>query len=198
MADQTDDRGLPMMRPEGSKEPAPQRHGELPRPTTEQANSLASPSISALLHTPANPAHAPVSQSAADLPRPGSEAAHVAALSSKSDPKAPSDSEVDARTLIVGQGVIFSGDLSACDHLIVEGRVEANLHDCQNMMITDTGIFRGSGSTENADVSGRIDGEFLARNRLLIRAGGHVSGTITYGEIEIESGGKISGTIQLP
>jgi hypothetical protein len=32
--------------------------------------------------------------------------------------------------------------------------------------------------------------------RLLIRAGGHVSGTITYGEIEIESGGKITGVIE--
>jgi hypothetical protein len=31
---------------------------------------------------------------------------------------------------------------------------------------------------------------------LLIRAGGHVSGTVTYGEIEIESGGGISGTIE--
>jgi len=30
----------------------------------------------------------------------------------------------------------------------------------------------------------------------MIRAGGHVSGTITYGELEIESGGKITGTIQ--
>jgi cytoskeletal protein CcmA (bactofilin family) len=30
----------------------------------------------------------------------------------------------------------------------------------------------------------------------LIRAGAHVSGNITYGEIEIESGGGISGTIE--
>jgi len=36
----------------------------------------------------------------------------------------------------------------------------------------------------------------LPRYRLLIRATGHVSGTITYGEIEIERGGKVSGVIQ--
>ena len=39
-------------------------------------------------------------------------------------------------------------------------------------------------------------GELVVRKRLLIRAGGHVSGTISYGEIEIEAGGKISGNIQ--
>jgi hypothetical protein len=45
-------------------------------------------------------------------------------------------------------------------------------------------------------VRGRFRGELVVRKRLLIRAGGHVSGTITYGEVEIESGGKISGAIQ--
>jgi hypothetical protein len=59
-----------------------------------------------------------------------------------------------------------------------------------------TGIFRGNGSTENADVRGRVEGDLVVHNRLLIRASGHVSGTITYGEIEIEAGGKISGVIQ--
>ena len=98
----------------------------------------------------------------------------------------------------MGPGVSFSGDLSSCDHLVVEGSVEANVDGCQNMMIAETGVFRGNGSTENADVRGRIDGGFQARKRLLIRDSGHVSGTITYGEIEIEAGGKISGTIQAP
>jgi hypothetical protein len=42
----------------------------------------------------------------------------------------------------------------------------------------------------------RFDSELVVRKRLLIRAGGHVSGNITYGEIEIESGRDISGTIR--
>ena len=46
------------------------------------------------------------------------------------------------------------------------------------------------------EVRGRIEGDLVVRKRLLIRAGGHVSGTITYGEIEIESGGKITGLIE--
>ena len=46
------------------------------------------------------------------------------------------------------------------------------------------------------DVRGRFDSELVVRKRLLIRAGGHVSGKITYGEIEIESGGAISGAIE--
>ena len=41
-----------------------------------------------------------------------------------------------------------------------------------------------------------VRGRSRVRKRLLIRAGGHVSGTVTYGEIEIEAGGGISGTIE--
>ena len=104
--------------------------------------------------------------------------------------------QVDRRTLIIGAEISLSGEVTSCDRLIVEGTIEAKLEKCQHVIIAETGVFNGHASTENADVRGRFQGELVVRKRLLIRAGGHVSGTITYGEIEIESGGKISGAIE--
>ena len=104
--------------------------------------------------------------------------------------------EVDRRTLIVGEGISLSGEVTSCDRLIVEGTIEAKLQKCQHVMIAETGLFNGHASTENADVRGRFEGELVVRKRLLIRAGGHVSGSVSYGEIEIESGGKITGVIE--
>jgi len=104
--------------------------------------------------------------------------------------------EVDRRTLIVGEGISLSGEVTSCDRLIVEGTIEAKLQKCQHVMIAETGVFNGHASTENADVRGRFEGELVVRKRLLIRAGGHVSGSVSYGEIEIESGGKITGVIE--
>ena len=125
-----------------------------------------------------------------DLPRPNAESAHPPGSLDQGVDK------VDARTLIVGREISFSGDVTSCERLIIEGRIEVNLQNCQTMMIAESGIFRGNGSTENADVRGRVEGDLVVHKRLLIRASGHVSGTITYGEIEIEAGGKISGVIQ--
>src|SRR5437763_3800787 len=105
--------------------------------------------------------------------------------------------EVDRRTMIVGPGMSFSGDIGSCDRLIVEGSITASLPKYQQGMIAETGVFSGHASTDNDGVRGRFDGELVVRNRLLIRAGGHVSGNVTYGEIEIESGGTISGTIEV-
>jgi cytoskeletal protein CcmA (bactofilin family) len=108
----------------------------------------------------------------------------------------PRGNEVDRRTLIVGQGIALTGEVNSCDRLVVEGSIQATLQKCQHVIIAETGVFNGHASTENADVRGRFEGDLVVRKRLLIRAGGHVSGTITYGEIEIESGGGISGTIE--
>ena len=104
--------------------------------------------------------------------------------------------EVDRRTLIIGQGISLTGEVNSCDRLVVEGSIQATLQKCQHVIIAETGVFNGHASTENADVRGRFEGDLVVRKRLLIRAGGHVSGTVTYGEIEIEAGGGISGTIE--
>ena len=132
------------------------------------------------------------------------------ALSSSSDPtsaaappqEAVSSSgsrpdQVERRTLIVGREISLSGDINSCDRLVVEGTVEVSLHGCRELDISATGLFKGSASIENAEVSGRFEGDLVASKRLLIRASGHVSGRVTYGQIDIERGGKISGSLEV-
>ena len=91
----------------------------------------------------------------------------------------------------------LSGDITSCARLIIEGNVEANLHDCHDVDIAESGLFKGVASIDNAEVRGRFEGDLVVRKRLLIRATGHVSGKITYSEIEIEHGGKISGQVEV-
>jgi cytoskeletal protein CcmA (bactofilin family) len=142
----------------------------------------------------------PVPPRVADLSRPGGGPAHAPApLNQRSDPSLGSrNNEVEARKLIVGRETSLSGEITSCDRLVIEGSVEAKLQDCQHMEITETGVFNGNAAIDDVEVSGRFDGDLVVRKRLLIRASGHVSGTITYGEIEIEAGGRISGVIQAP
>jgi cytoskeletal protein CcmA (bactofilin family) len=106
-----------------------------------------------------------------------------------------SESEADVRTLIIGPGVSVKGEITSCNRLIVEGKIEAKLADCPNVIIKEGGVFNGESTTEDADVQGCFDGKLVARKRLLVRATGRVSGNISYGELEIERGGKISGEI---
>lgn len=107
-----------------------------------------------------------------------------------------SGNAVEVRTMVVGKETTFSGKIASCNRLIIEGRVEATLADCQHVVINETGAFKGDSTTEHADIYGSFEGRLKVRKRLLVRATGRVSGTIAYGEIKIERGGRIAGTIQ--
>jgi cytoskeletal protein CcmA (bactofilin family) len=105
-------------------------------------------------------------------------------------------SDADLRKLIVGREISLSGEITSCDKLIVEGSVEANLQNCHDVDISESGLFKGAATIDDIEVRGRFEGNLIVRKRLLIRATGRVSGTIRYGQIEIECGGQISGDIQ--
>jgi cytoskeletal protein CcmA (bactofilin family) len=105
-------------------------------------------------------------------------------------------SDTEVRKLTVGREITLSGEITSCDKLIIEGSVEANLNNCRDVEIAETGLFKGSASIEEAEIHGRFEGNLVVRKRLLIKASGRVSGTIRYGQIEIECGGQISGDVQ--
>ena len=98
--------------------------------------------------------------------------------------------------MIVGPGISLSGEINACNQLVIEGSVQANLQKCRHMTIAESGVFDGNAEVDEAEIRGRFEGDLVVRKRLLIRASGRVSGTISYRQIEIEAGGRISGNIQ--
>ena len=117
--------------------------------------------------------------------------------SQQSEPQTqPLGRQVDGRTMIVGSGTTFSGEITSCNRLIVEGTVEAKLDNGEDVLINEGGLFKGESATEHADIHGAFEGDLVVRKRLLVRSTGRLFGTITYGEIEIERGGKITGIIQ--
>ena len=167
MAESTDDLGIPMKPARPAASPTmPIRPPAMPPRPPELARA-------AEALRPANsPLRRPVE--ASELTRPNGE----------------------QRRLSVGREITLSGEINSCDKLFIEGSVEANLTNCHDVDIAETGLFKGSASIEEAEVRGRFEGNLTVRKRLLIKSTGRVSGTIRYGQIEIECGGQISGDIQ--
>lgn len=102
----------------------------------------------------------------------------------------------DAKTLVIGRDIRLSGEITACDKLVVEGHVEVKLPGARAIEIAQTGHFVGDADVDEADISGYFEGDLIARDRLIVRDGGKISGTIRYGRIVIESGGEISGDMK--
>lgn len=110
---------------------------------------------------------------------------------------APAAHDNEGKKLIVGRGIVLNGEIRTCDKLVVEGRVEAKVTDCHTIEIAAVGLFKGSAQINMADISGCFEGDLTVHNRLTVRSTGRVTGTVRYGQLEVECGGILSGTAEL-
>lgn len=119
--------------------------------------------------------------------------------SSAAEPaKSSAPAQSEGKRLIVGQGISLSGEITACDRLVVEGSVQVTLNETRAIEITETGRFtNGKAEVEEAEISGVYEGDLTVRKRLLIRSTGRVQGNVRYGELEIERGGRLSGSVSM-
>lgn len=133
-----------------------------------------------------------------ELPRKPADPVRAAAPEPEPEPAPvrPLRQEAEVRQLIVGREISLKGEITHCDRLLIEGSVEANLSDCRDVEIAESGLFKGEAGIESAEIHGRFEGTLTVRQRLFIRATGIVTGTIRYGQIEVERGGRIAGDIQ--
>lgn len=99
------------------------------------------------------------------------------------------------RRLLIGRGISISGEIESCDHIVVEGTVEAALKGATVLEIAEQGVFYGTVEIEEATIAGRFEGDITVQGRLTIRASGVVTGSIAYKELEVEAGAVIDGKL---
>jgi cytoskeletal protein CcmA (bactofilin family) len=114
-------------------------------------------------------------------------------------PKPPldkSDERKEAK-LIVGPDIKMKGvEVTDCDTLVVEGRIEATL-DSRVLQIAQNGVFSGTVAVDTAEIHGRLEGDLTVRKQLVIHATGKVSGKIRYAKIKVEDGAELAGEISM-
>jgi cytoskeletal protein CcmA (bactofilin family) len=136
---------------------------------------------------PINPAPATAANAAAPVP---------SDPVSRAEPRPATDERKEAK-LVVGPQIKIKGvEISDCDTLVVEGRIEATL-DSRVLEITEHGVFQGTIAVDNAEVHGRFEGELTVRKQLIIHATGRVSGKIRYAKIKVEEGAEVAGELQM-
>ncbi|MGQ0527765.1 MAG: polymer-forming cytoskeletal protein [Alphaproteobacteria bacterium] len=97
--------------------------------------------------------------------------------------------------LTIGRGITMSGEIKSCNHLVVEGTVEASLTGASVLEIAQSGTFFGTVEIEEATVAGNFEGDITVSGRLLVRSTGTIKGTISYKELEVEAGAVLEGRI---
>ncbi len=118
----------------------------------------------------------------------------------RADAKPAGEKSADERKeakLIVGPDIKMKGvEVTDCDTLVVEGRMEATL-DSRVIEIAPNGTFCGTVAVDSAEIHGRLEGELTVRKQLVIHGTGKVSGKIRYARIKVEEGAELSGEISM-
>src|SRR4051812_28848285 len=134
------------------------------------------------------------SQTSSPAPAPAANAAVAPSEPARYETR--TDERKEAK-LVVGPQIKIKGvEISDCDTLVVEGRIEATL-DSRVLEITEHGVFQGTIAVDNAEVHGKFEGELTVRKQLIIHATGRVSGKIRYAKIKVEEGAELSGDLQV-
>ncbi|NQV60828.1 MAG: polymer-forming cytoskeletal protein [Alphaproteobacteria bacterium] len=108
----------------------------------------------------------------------------------------PTEAGDSGKKLVVGRDIVLNGQITACDQLVVQGRVEAALENSQSIEISETGYFKGSAVIQEATISGHFEGNLTVRGELTVTSKGRIEGDVRYGRLCVESGGQIIGTVE--
>lgn len=101
----------------------------------------------------------------------------------------------DGRRLVIGEGISISGEIEACDTLVVEGTVEAALKGARILEVAENGTFYGTVEIDECTIAGRFEGDITVNGRLTIRSSGSITGTMSYKELAVEAGATVDGKI---
>jgi cytoskeletal protein CcmA (bactofilin family) len=107
--------------------------------------------------------------------------------------------EPKCKKMVVAEGItIQGGEILGCAHLAIAGEAYSTIDRCEKLEIMENGIFKGSASVAEAEISGYCKGTLVVRDTLRITRTGHVVGSIQYGRLQVEDGGQIEGEMKMP
>ena len=99
---------------------------------------------------------------------------------------------------LIGKSVVIKGDLSGSEDLYIDGMVEGNIELAGNSLtIGPNGQVKASIKAKGVTISGKLEGNVNASDRLELRKTAIVMGDIATQRVSIEEGAYIKGKVDI-
>ena len=100
---------------------------------------------------------------------------------------------------LIGKNASVHGDIELFSGLHVDGRVYGSVRAVSgadaSLSVSEDGVIEGSVAARNVVLNGRVNGDILATERVVLGAKARVRGDVHYGVIEMAQGAEISGRL---
>jgi cytoskeletal protein CcmA (bactofilin family) len=98
---------------------------------------------------------------------------------------------------IVGPGMKVVGDCETDGTLRIEGAVQGTVRAAKAVVIGRDGLVIGDVITQDAVVSGRVEGSVTAESRLELQASCHIDGEVYTPRLQLEEGAVLNGSVNM-
>ena len=100
---------------------------------------------------------------------------------------------------LLGKTANLNGDLEFSGGLHLDGRVNGNVRssaeDGGALSVSESGFIEGRVEVTNIVMNGTVNGDMIARDRLVLGGKARVNGNVHYGVIEMAPGAVITGKL---
>lgn len=98
---------------------------------------------------------------------------------------------------IIGPGMTIVGDCETDGTIRVEGSVEGSIRAGKAVVIGKQGVVTGDISTQDAVISGRVEGTLVAASRLELQATCRIEGEVHTRRMQLEEGAVLNGNVHM-
>lgn len=98
---------------------------------------------------------------------------------------------------IIGPGMTIKGDCETDGTIRVEGTVEGSIRAGKAVVIGKQGCVKGDVETQDAVISGRVEGTLTAGSRLELQATCHIEGEVFTRRMQLEEGAVLNGSVKM-
>jgi cytoskeletal protein CcmA (bactofilin family) len=101
------------------------------------------------------------------------------------------------RASIIGPTLVFKGDLSAEEDLLIQGRIEGSITHTQRLTVGAQGTVKANIRAQILVIEGSVEGDLQADNSVLVKETARIRGNIFAPSVSIVEGASFSGNIDM-
>lgn len=105
----------------------------------------------------------------------------------------PSESVIS----IIGPGMTVVGNCETDGTVRVEGSVEGYIKAGKAVVVGKQGVVSGDITTQDAVISGRVEGTLVAASRLELQSTCHIEGDVHTRRMQLEEGAVLNGSVHM-
>ena len=110
---------------------------------------------------------------------------------------APAQAEAARKASVLGKTLVFRGELSADEDLVLQGRVEGAIHHTQSLTVGVDGVVIGDIHAATIIVEGTVEGNLYGSASVTIGATAKVQGNVASPRVGIREGAQFNGAVDM-